>query len=120
MKAVVIPPFYLLNYIYLHNSILPIIRQAHIIMCIMGIKIDEIDKKVGMNIRIFRIKRELSQEGLAYMAGIGTSTMVIVERGEQSPSIQTLAKTANALNIDIHKLFIFRISRNFIQQKPSY
>jgi DNA-binding XRE family transcriptional regulator len=55
----------------------------------------------------FRTKRELSQEGLAYMAGIGTSTMGIVERGEQSPSIQTLAKIANALNIDIHKLFIF-------------
>lgn len=35
------------------------------------------------------------------------STMGIVERGEQSPSLQTVAKVANALNIDIQKLFVF-------------
>lgn len=76
-------------------------------MCIMTVKIDEIDKKVGLNIRLERIKKGLSQEGLADISGIARSTMGIVERGEQSPSIQTLAKVANALNIDIYKLFIF-------------
>ncbi len=73
----------------------------------MTIKIDEIDKKVGMNIRIARIKRGISQEGLADIAGLARSTMGIVERGEQSPSLQTISKVANALGIDIHKLFIF-------------
>lgn len=73
----------------------------------MTIKIDEIDKKVGMNIRIERIKRGISQEGLADIAGLARSTMGIVERGEQSPSLQTISKVANALGIDIHKLFIF-------------
>lgn len=73
----------------------------------MTIKIDEIDKKVGMNIRIARIKRGISQEGLADMAGLARSTMGIVERGEQSPSLQTISKVANALEIDLHKLFIF-------------
>ncbi len=73
----------------------------------MVIKIDEIDKKVGMNIRLERTKRSLSQEGLADLAGLARSTMGIVERGEQSPSLQTVAKVANALNIDIQKLFIF-------------
>ncbi|MDE6139298.1 MAG: helix-turn-helix domain-containing protein [Candidatus Gastranaerophilales bacterium] len=73
----------------------------------MTVKIDEIDKKVGLNIRLERIKKGLSQEGLADISGIARSTMGIVERGEQSPSIQTLAKVANALNIDIYKLFIF-------------
>ena len=46
----------------------------------MTIKIDEIDKKVGMNIRVARIKRGISQEGLADMAGLARSTMGIVER----------------------------------------
>ena len=73
----------------------------------MTIKIDEIDKKLGLNIRVARIKKSISQEGLADMAGVARSTMGIVERGEQSPSVQTVAKVANALNIDIHKLFIF-------------
>ena len=73
----------------------------------MTIKIDEIDKKVGMNIRLERVKRSISQEGLADMAGLARSTMGIVEHGEQSPSVQTLTKIANALNIDLYKLFIF-------------
>ena len=73
----------------------------------MTIKTDEIDKKVGMNIRLERVKRSISQEGLADMSGIARSTMGIVERGEQSPSIQTVAKVANALKIDMYKLFIF-------------
>jgi len=73
----------------------------------MSIIVDEIDKKVGMNIRLERTKKSISQEGLADMAGIARSTMGIVERGEQSPSLQTIAKVANALNIDIYKLFIF-------------
>lgn len=73
----------------------------------MVTKIDEIDKKVGLNIRLERVKRGISQEILADMAGIARSTMGIIERGEQSPSLQTVAKVANALQIDIYKLFLF-------------
>lgn len=60
-----------------------------------------------MNIRLERVKRSISQEGLADMAGLARSTMGMVELGEQSPSVQTLTKIANALNIDLYKLFIF-------------
>ena len=73
----------------------------------MVIKIDEIDKKVGLNIRLERVKRGISQEILADMAGIARSTMGIIVRGEQSPSLQTVAKVANALQIDMYKLFLF-------------
>lgn len=73
----------------------------------MVIKIDEIDKKVGLNIRLERVKRGISQEILTDMAGIARSTMGIIERGEQSPSLQTVAKVANALQIDMYKLFLF-------------
>ena len=73
----------------------------------MVIKIDEIDKKVGLNIRLERVKRGISQEILADMAGIARSTMGIIERGEQSPSLQTIAKVANALQLDMYKLFLF-------------
>ena len=73
----------------------------------MIIKIEDIDKKVGLKIRVQRVKRGISQEELADMAGIARSTMGIVERGEQSPSLQTIAKIATALKIDIYKLFLF-------------
>ena len=73
----------------------------------MSIIIDEVDKKVGLNIRVERTKKSISQENLAELSGLARSTMGIVERGEQSPTIQTLAKVANALNIDLYKLFLF-------------
>lgn len=76
-------------------------------MNIMIIKIEDIDKKVGLNIRVQRVKRGISQEELADLSGIARSTMGIVERGEQSPSLQTIAKIATALKIDIYKLFLF-------------
>lgn len=73
----------------------------------MIIKVNEIDKKVGMNIRLERVKRGLSQEALADMAEIARSTMGILERGEQSPSVQTVYKVATALNVEMYKLFLF-------------
>ena len=73
----------------------------------MIVKIEDIDKKVGLNIRVQRVKRGISQEELADLSGIARSTMGIVERGEQSPSLQTIAKIATALKIDIYKLFLF-------------
>lgn len=76
-------------------------------MDIMIVKIEDIDKKVGLNIRVQRVKRGISQEELADLSGIARSTMGIVERGEQSPSLQTIAKIATALKIDIYKLFLF-------------
>ena len=44
---------------------------------------------------------------MSLYAGLARSTMGIVERGEQSPSLQTITKVANALDMDLHKLFIF-------------
>lgn len=73
----------------------------------MIVKIEDIDKKVGLNIRVQRVKRGISQEELADLSGIARSTMGIVERGEQSPSLQTIAKIATALKMDIYKLFLF-------------
>lgn len=73
----------------------------------VNIKTYETDKKVGMNIKIERIKRSISQEKLAEMAEISSSTMGTVERGEKSASVQTLAKIADALDIKLYKLFVF-------------
>ena len=53
----------------------------------MNKKVNELDKKVGMNIRLERTKRGISQEKLADLSNIARSTMGIIERGEQSPSV---------------------------------
>lgn len=68
---------------------------------------DTITYKLGTKIRIERIKRGLSQEELAEKAGIAINSVGGIERGEQSPTVETVALIAKAFDIEIHELFIF-------------
>lgn len=64
-------------------------------------------KKVGMNVKLARIKADLNQEELAEKADLSRETIGAVERGEKAPSVETIGSIADALGIEIHKLFIF-------------
>ena len=64
-------------------------------------------KKVGMNVKLARIKAGLNQEGLAEKADLSRETIGAVERGEKAPSVETIGSIADALGIEIHKLFMF-------------
>lgn len=66
----------------------------------------EIATSIGAQIRQLRQQRALSQESLAYKAGLNTSYLGQVERGEKSPTVDTLAKIATALDVNLEKLFI--------------
>ncbi|HIS37190.1 TPA: helix-turn-helix transcriptional regulator [Candidatus Scatousia excrementigallinarum] len=67
----------------------------------------EISKLVGKNIKAFRVKKDLTQSQLAERALMSANMIGHIERGEKSPTVETLAGIANALNIDLYKLFIF-------------
>ena len=56
---------------------------------------------------VLRLRKEkgLSQEELAYRSGISRSYMGVIERGEKSPSIDTIAKVAKGLGESISNLF---------------
>ena len=51
-----------------------------------------------------RIRRELSLNQLAEKAGLSRSMVSYVERGMRNPTLQTLLRIANALNVDLSKL----------------
>lgn len=51
----------------------------------------------------------MSQEELAELAGIGVNSVGGIERAEQSPTVETVAAIARALDIELYKLFIFDI-----------
>lgn len=65
---------------------------------------DEINEKVGFNIRLIREKRGLSQEKLAVLAGLHRVYIGQVERGEKNIGLKNLEKIANALNVNIRFL----------------
>jgi transcriptional regulator with XRE-family HTH domain len=60
---------------------------------------------LAQNIRKFRLKKGLSQEKLARLADISTATLVKIEAGvAKEPTITTVAKIADALEVSIDEL----------------
>src|SRR5712692_7458778 len=67
-------------------------------------------KEVGRRIRQLRIGRvgpRMTQENLSERAHISVSFLSMIERGERSPHLETLAKIAEALEVRIAELFNF-------------
>ncbi len=63
-----------------------------------------INKKIAIKIKFERMKKGFSQEELAYEAGISKTSIWKIETGKVSPTVETLAKIANALEIDFTTL----------------
>lgn len=64
-------------------------------------KNDKICKKVGLKIKLLRNKSSISQEELGFRANISKTQIGLIERGESSPTIDTLAQIAQALEISL-------------------
>ena len=77
----------------------------------------DIAKLVGEQIRAFRQDKGLSQEQLALKANLNTTFLGQVERTIKKPTIDTLEKIVNALDITFEDLFSFE--RNAIKYKDS-
>lgn len=63
-----------------------------------------INEKIGIKIKLLRAKAKLSQEKLAELSYMNKNSIGSIERGESKPSIETLEKIANALNIELKEL----------------
>jgi transcriptional regulator with XRE-family HTH domain len=64
----------------------------------------ELKKLLSQNIKNKRASLALSQEKLAFLAGIDRTYMSEVERELANPTIEVLLKIANALDIKPHEL----------------
>lgn len=67
----------------------------------------EITKLFGQKLRELRILKGLSQEGLAFAAGLDRSYVGGVERGERNPSLRNINLLAKTLEVPIRDLFEF-------------
>lgn len=64
---------------------------------------------LGNRIRQLRNDIPMSQEQLAFKAGIATSFLGEIERNVKKPSIDSIEKIANALDISLSELFNYNI-----------
>jgi transcriptional regulator with XRE-family HTH domain len=65
-------------------------------------------REVGLRIRHLRVSRigRMTQEDLSERAHISVSFLSMIERGERSPHLETLAKIAEALEVRLADLFL--------------
>lgn len=65
---------------------------------------DEPQPTLGKAIRLLREKRGVTQEALAYEAGITTGTLSLIERGQSNPAWGTVKAIAAALDVTMGEL----------------
>lgn len=65
---------------------------------------DNLSKEFGKRIKIERIKKEVSQEKLAELSGLHRTTLGTIENGKTSPTLDSVAKIAKALNVKMSEL----------------
>ncbi len=68
---------------------------------------NDIKKLLGNRIKSIRKARNLTQEKLAEIVGIGTPNISYIECGKFAPSIDTFKKIADALNVEPYELYRF-------------
>lgn len=54
------------------------------------------------------MEKHISQENLAYSAGLNRAYVGYIENANRHPSIETVNKIAEALNVPIYQLFQFK------------
>jgi transcriptional regulator with XRE-family HTH domain len=72
---------------------------------------EDIRHTVARNLRRLRNQKELSQEELAFEAGLDRSYLSGMERGLRNPTIIMLAKLAGALGVEPHELLVSKATR---------
>lgn len=71
----------------------------------MGVEIKEQTMDVGGRLRELRQERDLSMRSLARLSGLSTNALSMIERGRTSPSVSTLYKLSEALEVPITAFF---------------
>ena len=64
----------------------------------------ELRKRLSYNLRVERVKKSLTQEKLAELAGISTKHLTKIENENVTPSIYIVYKLAKALGVTVDKI----------------
>lgn len=67
---------------------------------------------LGSNLKKIRLSKGLSQEKLAFEAGLDRTYISGIERGKRNVSVVNLYRIADALRIAAHQLLIFQMEGN--------
>jgi transcriptional regulator with XRE-family HTH domain len=69
-------------------------------------------KKIGLKIKLLRIERKISQQDLAAACNFEKSNLARIESGRTNPTVATLLKICQVLDVPISQLFEFEEVKN--------
>jgi len=69
------------------------------------VTIEEVYKEIGKRIIEARKSKSMSQEQLAISSGIDRTHMGFIEQGRRKPTLSTLFKISNSLNVSLEQIF---------------
>lgn len=75
-----------------------------------GESMSDVSKELGMRIRQLRAEKHMSQEELAFKAGISAAHLGQIERATKNPTVDTVVKISSALGVSVSSLFSGNIS----------
>lgn len=70
----------------------------------------ELSVEFGRRIRSLRKSKEMSQEELAFKAGLSPAHLGLIERAQKKPTLETIGRLADALDVPVVELFLFSAS----------
>lgn len=65
---------------------------------------EDVGKRIGANLRQFRVNKGISMDALAKQIGVSKLTLLKIEQGEANPTLSVIWKIANGLTIPISAL----------------
>ena len=68
---------------------------------------DSFTSAFGAHVRSLRLRRGLSQEEVAHIAGLHVTYLSGIERGIRNPSLKNIRRVAVALGVGVGELFSF-------------
>ena len=69
----------------------------------------ELLKRFGKNVKIERIKKDLTQEQLSEIMGVSQNYVANIECGKANMSLGKILELANYIGVDINQLLTFNI-----------
>ena len=79
----------------------------------------EISIDFGKQLRNLRHSKKMSQEELAFKAGISTAHLGQIERAEKNPTLETVAKLSDALGVSLAEMFSFERSNIHLEENST-
>lgn len=71
---------------------------------------------IGQELKSWRLRRHISQAGLARAAGIDQASISNYEAGKRDLRVSTMIRIANALNVRIEDLLTHQVQRAVLDQ----